>query len=158
MSNQSPRGGLEIEVCPEWDKRNKARLALPWKFTFDDLANGILQALGWDCDHLYQFCLIRGGSTFRQQMLRSLKILGPMVDAWDGEEFYTDAPLAEFKTKLPPKAVLYFHFDFGDDHYFRIIVQKHLDEINEDEFLKPFPKAIQQYPQWGDEEADDDGD
>ncbi len=153
MSDQSLHGGLLIEVCPEWDKRNKARMALPWSSTFDELAAVILHELGWDDEHLYEFCLIRGGSTFRQQMLRSLKILCPEVDGWDGDELRTEISLADVSQHLKPKAALYFHFDFGDNHYFRIIVKGHFETLESCEVIKLFPKSIAQYPDW--DEGDD---
>jgi hypothetical protein len=144
-AHTGPQAGIEIEICPEWDPSNQARIRIPWAASFDDLAEGILvDVLDWDIDHLYEFCIVRDGTTFRQKIKRSLKVLGPDLEAWQVDESYSEQPLEDLSEFLVPRKRFYFHFDFGDDHWFRLVV-KRACAASAFEVLSPLPTPIVQY-------------
>lgn len=110
-----------------------------------DLHDAIQDAVGFDRDHLFEF--------FAGRHRRNREIV--YADTFDAEEdfdAYADISIEQV-FPLPDKLKLFYHFDFGDDWYFKIIKSR----------KKPFkpsrgvkyPRVTQrvgsnpeQYPNW----------
>lgn len=97
--------------------------------SLDALASAILDAFGWDHDHLYEFALT-GDLRERRFVLPDEEWEPPgfftgadeLADVLPGEESPSamDLPLGAFG--FPRGHTLLFRYDFGDDHRFRVAV------------------------------------
>ena len=77
-----------------------------------DLHDAIQDAVGFDRDHLFEF--------FAGRHRRNQKIV--YADTFDSEAAFDayDNMSLEQVFPLPSKCKLFYHFDFGDDWYFKI--------------------------------------
>ena len=92
-----------------------------------DLHYAIQDAVDFDCDHMFEF--------FYGRNPRNRKVLfEPAGDAYDFEnplEFYETIPLATV-WPVPAQGVqLFYHFDFGDDWYFKVRKISRVDKAPE---------------------------
>ena len=65
----------DLVIKPDWDKRNKMAIRVPSTITFDDLVDVIVSDIGLDSGHLYEFTLVKYGTTRKQQLERGSKII-----------------------------------------------------------------------------------
>lgn len=124
-----------------------AKLAIDSTRTFEELAETIISAVGFDNDHLYSFTLKnRFGGTFE-------------IGHSYMEDMYSSAEILLEKANLRIGSKIEFVFDFGDNWEFDLM----LESINPDEvgkvtrILETKGEAPEQYPNW-DEDGDDDFD
>jgi Plasmid pRiA4b ORF-3-like protein len=114
------------------------RIAIPDSLTLEDLADEILDAVNFDCDHLYEF-------TFRDQLGRAASINHPGVD--EGP-FADEYPIGELP--LQPGQSMTFLFDFGDNWKFNVKLEK-IDppspRMKKSRVLEKHGKAPEQYPE-----------
>lgn len=89
------------------------RISMPGKSSFADLAFFILHAFGFDYDHLYTF-------TYLDEYGSRRTLDDPRgYDADDG--YAQEVTLGE--AGLCPRQVIEFHYDFGDDWRFEVLVE-----------------------------------
>src|SRR3989344_3019054 len=109
--------------------------------TFEDLAEAIVDSMGWDNDHMHGFSLPekqKGGYFYYAPFTL-------FADGWEDDAYPTyksnQIMICNIDYDLYPK--LKFEFDFGDSHIFEI----HLKEIRDSqngESLKNLPKVVDQ--------------
>lgn len=107
------------------------RTYVPTGISLDYLAEIILKAFDFDNDHLYEFVFKNGyGITER--------IVHPYIEEHCGV-FTSECVVGE----LPPYQgmELMFHFDFGDDWRFQLVVES----ISTEDNRIPEPKVIEQH-------------
>lgn len=118
------------------------RIAIPHQATLDDLAASILNAFGFDNDHLYlfEFVTING---VKQRYAH------PMAD---DDAFTDEITLSELP--LAVKASMNFVFDFGDCWEFKVLLEKvdEVGELDEARVIASKGEAPEQYPDWPDGE------
>ncbi len=85
--------------------------------SLDDLASAILDAFGWDHEHLYEFALTGD--------LRDRRFVFPDRNrewiGFDESPYAMSLPLGAFG--FPRSHEFLFRYDFGDDHRFRVKVE-----------------------------------
>jgi len=123
-----------------------AKIAIDGSQPFDELAQAVIGAVGFDNDHLYSFTLKnRFGGTF--------EIGHPYM-----EDIFSSAEILLEQANLRIGVKIEFLFDFGDNWEFDLT----LESINSDEvkqvtrILETKGEAPEQYPNW--DEDDDDFD
>lgn len=103
------------------------RLAIDSSATLDELAHAILNSVEFDDDHLYEFI-------YQGRYGKTVRVLHPEMDE--------DPCTAEIQVGSLPLDVgqeMEFHFDFGDDWRFSVI----LEEIDEKSGLQAKPKVLE---------------
>jgi len=128
----------DFEIKPDWNKRNKLLLRVSADTTFDTMVGIIINDLGLDCGHLYEFTVVKDGTTRKQQLERGSKVIDdgadiPLPKMWEypdpyeyeraarrieKETHFTYEPLAVIKWKKDMK--MWLLYDFGDRNYFII--------------------------------------
>lgn len=63
----------DLEIKPDWNKRNKLLLRVPGNSTFDNLVSIVINNIGLDGGHLYEFTVVKDGTTKKQQLERGRK-------------------------------------------------------------------------------------
>ncbi len=127
--------------------RAKRTFAFPGDLTFDFLAETILNHFDFDFDHLYKFI-------YENDIGKRSFINHPYME---------DPPLADetpikevFRT---PGQIVLFLYDFGDNWEF-IVKLEEIGDIDPDlkkpKLLQKTGKAPDQYPDWDDDDFDDD--
>ena len=89
------------------------------------LANTILDAYQFDCDHLYQFEL-------RDAAGRSIVIAGPHLD--DSDYFTEELRVGNVPIHIGDSMI--FHYDFGDDWRFKVTLES-VDPTNSGKLKTP---------------------
>ena len=117
------------------------KIAIPSNISLDELANSILRAFDFSNDHLYEFIYKNGyGITER--------VVHPYVES-DYELYTPECIVGELP--LYEGMELIFHFDFGDDWRFQLIVESIATEdinFSEPEVIEQHGKPPEQYPDW----------
>ena len=77
----------EFEVKPDWNKRNKMLIRVREDATFDLLVSVITNDIGLDSGHLYEYTVVKDGTTRKQQLERGSKIIDdgaeiPLPSLW----------------------------------------------------------------------------
>ena len=134
----------ELAIKPDWDKRNKMVIRVQCTITFDDLADIIVSDIGLDSGHLYEFTLVKYGTTRKQQLERGSKVITegsdmPCAKIFNNnalpeserlairvkeeirikkETHFTYEPLNAIKWNNGTK--MWLLYDFGDMNYFNI--------------------------------------
>lgn len=168
LSKEPPLGRelvlcYDMKVYPKGGGRQVYRqLQIACTATFDDLANAILGFFGFDWGHLYEFVF---GKRIYQRGNFTIPCPQAKEGSWDydSEDPDTTTELREYVGGRG--ANLLFHYDFGDDWVFQIHVNRLLGVLpQEGEDSDPTmldlvasKGALQQYPDW-DEEDDEDED
>lgn len=118
------------------------KLAVPGTASLEDLAISILSAFNFDNDHLYEF-------VYKNRYGIIERIVHPFVE--DEDLCTTDYVVGELP--LYQGMELVFHFDFGDDWMFQLVV----DSIAGKDDICKVPTVIEkkgappeQYPDWDD--------
>jgi hypothetical protein len=124
--------------------RFSARVALPGSAVLDDLSDLILDAIGFDRDHLYQFTIQRqrGGET-HYDAPRGMMVEAPYTD----EARIGDLPLEQ------GDAMTYL-YDFGDNWKFSVVLREVDDSDDapaEPTILSTYGEAPEQYPLYGED-------
>jgi hypothetical protein len=129
-------------------------------YTFDDFHHAIFQAFDRYDHHLYSFFITRKETRSRRSIYNAPEITHPgnVEDIFGFEGFEKTKPSAD-KTRigdpgLKQKDIFYYLFDFGDDWWHRIRVQR----INETkskkkhlEIIKSVGESPPQYPDYDDD-------
>ncbi len=117
------------------------KLAVPGTTSLDELANSILSAFKFDNDHLYEF-------VYKNRYGITERIVHPYAED-DDDLCTTDYVVGELA--LYQGMELVFHFDFGDDWRFQLVV----DSIAGKDDICKAPTVIEkkgippeQYPDW----------
>ena len=121
------------------DGRVWRRLAVPPDASLDDLACAILDAYGFDDDHLWDF-------SFRDQRGKNRQYNRPEGD----EGPYTDE-ISVAATELPLKGEMIFTFDYGDNWQFKVVlenVEPGRSSLKRPQIVASAGKSPQQYPDW----------
>jgi hypothetical protein len=137
------------------------RIAICADQTLDDLHEAIYDAFDRDDEHLYSFYFPRPGAkkVIRNLMREAAEYASPGMCEYDGPFSDPDVPNAA-KTKLgslklKPKQVFFFLFDYGDEWWHEITVEK-TDAPQE---TGKYPRVLEARgtspPQYPDEEDDD---
>lgn len=128
------------------DKNIWRRIAMPASTTLDQLAQCILDAFEFDYDHLYEF-------VYKNRFGISESIGHP--------ELQRELPITtnEFKVgdlPLQPGAQIYFHYDFGDNWQFDLLLES-VDPAKSKKIKKPtvLESKGAPPPQYWDEEGED---
>jgi len=128
----------DLEIKPDWNKRNKLLLRVPGNTTFDNLVSIVINNIGLDGGHLYEFTVVKDGTTKKQQLERGSKVIDdgadiPLPKLWEypdpheydraarrieKETHFTYEPLTVIKWKMGLK--MWLLYDFGDEDYFII--------------------------------------
>lgn len=134
----------ELVIKPDWDKRNKMVVRVQNTITFDDLVDIIVNNIGLDSGHLYEFTIVKYGTTRKQQLERGSKIIPEgsempypkLFNNYDlpeserlairareekrikKETHFTFEPLNSIKCNSGTK--MWLLYDFGDMNYFSI--------------------------------------
>ena len=134
----------ELVIKPDWDKRNKMVIRVQSTITFDDLVDIVVSNIGLDSGHLYEFTLVKYGTTRKQQLERGSKIIiegsdMPCPKIYNNnalpelerlairvkeeirikkETHFTCEPLNAIKWNNGTK--MWLLYDFGDMNYFSI--------------------------------------
>jgi len=136
----------EFEVKPDWDKRNKMLMRVAGDITFDHIVSIIVNDIGLDSGHLYEFTVVKDGTTRKQQLERGSKIITdgsdiptPRISEYhdlpelekaairiEKETHFAFEPLNAIKWKKDMK--MWLLYDFGDMNYFIITCNNVLDE------------------------------
>lgn len=118
------------------------RISLPAQLTFEEFSNAILNAAGFDHDHLYCF-------TLRDAFFQKIEISHPEAD---GDYDTDEVRIGEIGLKVGQQ--LSYVFDFGDWWEFDIILEK-IDPPNPEqgkwEILEEHGEPPEQYPDYDDE-------
>lgn len=129
--------------------------------TFDDFHEAIFQAFDRFEDHLYSFFITRKDTRNIRDIYNASEIAHPMVleDMMGfGKKKKSTAQTQIGDVDLKEKDVFHYLFDFGDDWWHRIKVQK----INETNSRKKYIMVIKSVgtspPQYPDYDDDDDED
>ncbi len=116
------------------------RIAIPSEANLSVVADAILNAFGFDDEHLYEFSL-------RDTDGRTLRIAHFACD--DADEFADETQLGSLS--LREQDSMLFHYDFGDDWKFKML----LEEIAPPDKKLKKPKVVErrgtapkQYPNW----------
>lgn len=111
-----------------------------------DLHNAIQDAVDFDRDHLFEFF---GGRNWRNHKV----VFGDSYDAENIFDVYSSITLEEVYP-LPKSCKLFYHFDFGDDWFFKI--RKSRKKPKEPENGVQYPRVVEsvgpnpeQYPRSG---------
>ncbi len=127
------------------------KIAVPACLRLDELAHGILDAFGFNNDHLYEFI-------YKNQYGVEESIAHPYAER--AHEFSTeDCPVGYMP--LYKGMTFIFHFDFGDDWEFKIQVEAMPTGASDYPDLTVIEKRgalPEQYPDWEDPYEDDDED
>ena len=128
----------EFEIKPDWNKRNKMLLHVSSDTTFDKLVAIIVNDIGLDNGHLYEFTVVKDGTTKKQQLDGGSKVIDegadiPLPKFWEypdpheyaiaarrieKETHFTYEPLAVIKWKKDMK--MWLLQDFGEMNFFII--------------------------------------
>ena len=142
MSNQ-----YSLKIYPAGRGRDIYRnIEICGNSTLDQLCEVIIKAFDFDSDHLYEFCM--DNRMYGEHSYQSYP---------EGDDLSTDVKLDEIGLCKGQKFTL--HYDFGDDWMFTITVSK-ISKV-QDGFEPRIVKAqgsIEQYPDWDDDEFEDDFD
>ena len=138
----------QMKVYPKGLGRNVYRvLEICGKDTLMDLCDTIMDAFDFTDEHLYEFCIDNGpnqpGNYHRQ----------PDPD-FPGDK---SANIALNRLRLQKGQKFLLHYDFGDDWIFVITVQKIMEtnQYTSATILKSKGR-VEQYPDYDEEEWDDD--
>lgn len=107
------------------------KIAVPTDISLDHLAESILKAFNFSNDHLYEF-IFKNGYGITEH------IVHPYVES-DYEVCTSDCIVGELP--LYHGMELIFHFDFGDDWRFQLVVES----ISTEDNYFPEPKVIEQH-------------
>ncbi len=120
------------------------KIAVPGTTDLDELARSILSAFEFDNDHLYEFIYKnRNGITER--------VVHPYMES--GELCTDECVVGELP--LHKGMALTFHFDFGDDWRFQLVVESISSEnvnYSEPTVIERHGEPVKQYPDWEDED------
>jgi hypothetical protein len=137
------------------------RMALRGTQTLDDLHEAIYDAFDRYDEHLYSFYFPPPGSKGRTRMRDgdeytcSGTFEGPWGDEWDAKS--TDVKLAALG--LTPKRKFYYLFDFGDEWWHEITVEKTDAPAEKGKYprvLETHGASPPQYPDFDDDSDEDD--
>ncbi|MHC1728917.1 MAG: plasmid pRiA4b ORF-3 family protein [Syntrophobacteraceae bacterium] len=117
------------------------RIAIPADLTLDTLASAILDAVGFDDDHLYQF-------SYKNRFGSLNQVNHPYMEEgpWTSEVLVGDLP-------LPVGQLMTYLFDFGDMWEFEVALEQ-VDpdmDIEEMVLLELHGKPPEQYPRYDEE-------
>lgn len=145
-----------VLATPEWALRDGThvfkvsldrglwrKIAIPGTMTLDALVSAILDAFGFDSDHLYEF-------SYRNPLGLFEHVHHPHRDdgPWTSEVRVGDAP-------LPVGQGMSFLYDFGDSWQFDLALERvdpPTDSQQDAVLLESLGDAPEQYPTWGDGE------
>ena len=116
------------------------KIAVPGMASLEDLAGSILSAFNFDNDHLYEFI-------YKNRYGITERVVHPYVES---DELCTiDCVVGELP--IYKGMELTFHFDFGDDWRFQLIVESIASKdtgCSEPTVIEQHGKPPEQYPDW----------
>ena len=138
-----------FETCDDSERFNALetiytdfnKLAIPNTISLDELADSILKAFNFSNDHLYAF-IYKNNYGIMERIVHSYA-------ESDYELYTTECIVGELP--LYEGMELTFHFDFGDDWRFQMVVESIATEdinFSEPEVIEHHGKAPEQYPDW----------
>lgn len=149
-----------LKVVLEGDLKIWRTIAIRGGQTLDDLHNIIFDAFDRDDDHMYSFYLLDKPSKTRPRRIYevSTEYTHPFNFEEGGfynREIFNAAATTMDSLDLRPGQILYYLFDFGDEWWHVITVEK-TDGIAD---TKEYPRIVdrkgespEQYPEWEEEE------
>lgn len=108
---------------------------------FEELSDAILAAFGFDHNHLYRFI-------YRNQFGMEKWIVHPNMED-DGEPTTTEIAIGDLL--LAPGDTIIYHYDFGDDWHFEMLLEKVKPpnkKQKEPEIIERHGDPPEQYPVW----------
>ena len=117
------------------------KLAIPSTISLDELAGSILSAFNFNNDHLYQF-IYKNNYGITEQIVHSYA---------DSEYGWYTNEIAVGEIPLYEGMEFIFHFDFGDDWRFLLVVEsfKNTDSsILKSKVIEQYGNPPEQYPDW----------
>jgi hypothetical protein len=121
------------------------RIAIPAQQNLDALAVAILHAFNFACDHLYEFI-------YKDRFGIQGRVGHPYLNESPSTEEMRVGDLA-----LKPGDRMIFHFDFGDDWEFLVVLEQiepGKPKGKKSKVLESHGKAPEQYPEWDEEDED----
>ncbi|MBI4499239.1 MAG: plasmid pRiA4b ORF-3 family protein [Chloroflexi bacterium] len=143
--------GYRLKVSLGWNKRVWRVLEILDNQTLEDLHDTILEAFGWDDDHLYSFFLSG----------RPWDPLPEVTRPYDEAEPPTADEVTLADLELRPKQRFLYIFDFGDQLHHLVEVVGAFPVPAEGEFprmVESQGEAPPQYSSWDDEDGETEGD
>lgn len=127
--------------------------------TFEDLAEAIIDSMGWDNDHMHGF-------SFPEKQKKGYFYYTPFTffaDGWEDDPYPTyksnQILICNIDYDTHPK--LRFEFDFGDSHMFEVHFTE-MRELQKGESIRTLPKVLdqrgvapEQYPPLEEDELND---
>jgi hypothetical protein len=120
------------------DKDIWRRISISSNYDLDRLAQLIIRAFAFDMDHLYEFL-------YTNRIGKEIRIQHPAMEY----DFSTDElTVGQIAVKVGQR--FSFHFDFGDDWYFDVVLESidAKDTKNVAKVIEKVGKAPKQYPNW----------
>ncbi len=127
---------FKVSLAKAW-----RRIAIPTHLTLDFLSGSILDAFDFDCDHLYEF-------SYKDRFGSNSTVHHPYI-----EESPSTDRVCIGDLPLKPGDSMIFHFDFGDDWKFQVLLEQ-IDppntKVKKPKILESHGKAPKQYSDWDD--------
>lgn len=123
------------------------RIAMPSQLSLDDLSYAILNAFKFDSDHLYEYC-------YKDRFGLEARVGHPYLEESPNTDEVRIGDLP-----LPPGSTMIFHFDFGDDWKFQVLLEQiepPNTKVKKSKLLESHGKAPKQYPDWDEEDEWDE--
>jgi len=147
-----------FKVALAGEKHIWRRLALRSDQTLDDLHWAIFRAFDRDDEHLYSFYFPRPGTKGRARMRDALEYTCPYAceepSPFSDEVLHNAAESELGALGLKPRQVFFYLFDFGDEWWHQIAVEKIDAEPEKGKYPRVLEKAGESPPQYPD--ADDE--
>jgi Plasmid pRiA4b ORF-3-like protein len=154
-----------FKVALKGAKRIWRRIALRGDQTLDDLHEAIYEAFDRDDEHLYSFYFPRPGSKGRARVRNAIEYACPYAreDPWG--DFDDDSPCDTAAATLQPlglkpRQVFFYLFDYGDEWWHEITVERVNAEFEKGDYprvVEKHGKSPPQYPDLDDDDDDEDG-
>ncbi len=134
----NPDGGYDLKVTLLSHRRSYRIITIRSEQTLKDLQRFIQHAFNWDNDHL--FCFYMNGRKYDDQYRYSCA-------------YEKDRPPWAYEVQIGQLGLVknhhfLYHFDYGDDHLFEVVVEEVRPQIREGNYpriLNSYGKAPRQY-------------
>ncbi|NJM27384.1 MAG: plasmid pRiA4b ORF-3 family protein [Pseudanabaena sp. RU_4_16] len=125
---------FKVSLAKAW-----RRIAIPTDLNLDFLSASILDAFDFDSDHLYKF-------SYKDRFGIKATVFHPYM-----EESPSTDEICIGDLPLKPGDSMIFHFDFGDDWKFQVLLEQ-IDppnaKIKKPKMLESHGRAPKQYSSW----------
>lgn len=125
------------------------RIAIPSDYSLYDLSNIILESVNFDNDHLHEF-------SYKSRYGWTVRVNHPYSNE---PPFSDDFEISDLSLSLKPGQSMTYLFDFGDNWKFNVQlldISPHKEEIVKPTILDSHGSSPLQYPNWDDEDEQDE--